>query len=888
MKSSSVSVKKKLSFAAIMAYPACEGYEYQATAEEASDFLLAGYSCPQIARRARVVIPDRLSPPEGVSLQFGNFQTPDGAALGSKQDNVDQSNISDAISQQPSSVIADDVDFMNLIDDMTLAVWRCRRCLNMSHDTDKCVNKIRCKSCYRYGHYAKQCLDRSTPLGKRWVPKQTESSGAVLESADIVASSTSAASFGPGSLPLSDKPPPPSVPPPPPPIPNNLLQAAEATTMANFEFDPAPWVPAGFHIIDGGPNRLPRTFVTPSAPMVDAHEGWAVAMIDPPPPEHLLHEAMEQVRNFLLDRDLEVVNSLPWFCGVGAFQFRNPVVRAALVDHGVWQLGGAVLRFIKHNEGVGFRTQHGARTGWLMFIGTPMDFRNTETIAEAVNTFGEFHYWQHRDIQKCRILVYATFPSPSQVPRDVVFRQPKVARFAGLRHSWTAPVYILSAEMADVHPADEDPMPLDGNPHPLPGNLQPNNVNVALPEFPEVGWNVPPMEMDQPAPFVDQPLQQGGEGDWDHHLENSDVLSAISSASVAPPVPIVMAANEFIAEANPVQQPGELVGVLQQVDVAPAAVREQMLLVQPGEVAMQAVAPVQAEAAMNDAILLQEVVVVEVGQGVNGNNADEFVDDEPVDEEIIVEEMGPTHAEEVLQAGEQIPQPVVPNVAAFVFQSQVLQSSPMNVGAIVPYKAKRTWVQAFSQQTENFSVSKLADTEEDICLRPKLAFQLNRVMIIDNVKLSAGQANPAVSLQTDAPLCLGGTQVHKGKQISHDSPSFVVGMSDDAQAQKKQRRKKVPVVVPGPRRFTRSQLLLDGHRATPLPGLSPRPRKKSKKGPVAEPARQPDVNEPAPPTPLPVLQKIGAMLDIDPALLTTEKLMTPVDSEDAVKSVNDK
>jgi hypothetical protein len=64
-----------------------------------------------------------------------------------------------------------------------------------------------------------------------------------------------------------------------------------------------------------------------------------------------------------------------------------------------------------------------------------MDFRNTATIAEAVNTFGEFHYWQYRDVQKCRVLVYATFPAPSLVPRDVVFRQPMVARFSGLRHS---------------------------------------------------------------------------------------------------------------------------------------------------------------------------------------------------------------------------------------------------------------------------------------------------------------------------------------------------------------------------------------------------------------------------------------------------------------------
>jgi hypothetical protein len=53
--------------------------------------------------------------------------------------------------------------------------------------------------------------------------------------------------------------------------------------------------------------------------MVDAHEGWAVALVDPLPPENLLHHTMDQVRNFLLERDLEVVNSLLWFCGVDAF-----------------------------------------------------------------------------------------------------------------------------------------------------------------------------------------------------------------------------------------------------------------------------------------------------------------------------------------------------------------------------------------------------------------------------------------------------------------------------------------------------------------------------------------------------------------------------------------
>jgi hypothetical protein len=138
-----------------------------------------------------------------------------------------------------------------------------------------------------------------------------------------------------------------------------------------------------------------------------------------------------------------------------------------------------------------------------MFIGIPMDFRNTEHIKDAVNTFGEFHYWRHRDVQKCRTLVYATFPAPSLVPRDVVFIQPKVGRYSGTRESWIAPIFILTIDFADVHPKDEDPMPFNGNPHPLPGQLVNEDHLFVLPEYPKIGWNMPP----SPA-FNDQPEQQ--------------------------------------------------------------------------------------------------------------------------------------------------------------------------------------------------------------------------------------------------------------------------------------------------------------------------------------------------------------------------------------------
>jgi hypothetical protein len=65
------------------------------------------------------------------------------------------------------------------------------------------------------------------------------------------------------------------------------------------------------------------------------------------------------------------------------------------------------------------------------------------------------------------------------------------------------------------------------------------------------------------------------------------------------------------------------------------------------------------------------------------------------------------------------------------------------------------------------------------------------------------------------------------------------------------------VVVLVPRRFTRSQLLLDGHRATPLLGLFPRPRKKRKKGSVTESASQPGGTEIAPPTLFQFYSRLG-------------------------------
>jgi hypothetical protein len=67
----------------------------------------------------------------------------------------------------------------------------------------------------------------------------------------------------------------------------------------------------------------------------------------------------------------------------------------------------------------------------------------------------------------------------------------------GIKESWTAAFYVLTADFADIVPTDEDQMPLDGNPRPMPGHMVPNDHNFVVPQFPELRWNEIPMQEQQ-------------------------------------------------------------------------------------------------------------------------------------------------------------------------------------------------------------------------------------------------------------------------------------------------------------------------------------------------------------------------------------------------------
>jgi hypothetical protein len=137
-----------------------------------------------------------------------------------------------------------------------------------------------------------------------------------------------------------------------------------------------------------------------------------------------------------------------------------------------------------------------------MFLGIHQDYRNNFDISNDVASFGQYIDWHRDDHLKERTLVYAPFPLVQSVPRDMVFGQ--YANVGGVRQSWTAACYVLTADFADVMPADEDQMPVDRNPHHLPGNLQHMMNNVVIPPYPEIWWNEIPQAAAQGEPLGGQ------------------------------------------------------------------------------------------------------------------------------------------------------------------------------------------------------------------------------------------------------------------------------------------------------------------------------------------------------------------------------------------------
>ena len=91
--------------------------------------------------------------------------------------------------------------------------------------------------------------------------------------------------------------------------------------------------------------------------------------------------------------------------GEAYVQFRHVRDRDRLIRQSPHPFGDVFISFTKHNQGTNWRRLHFNRVVWLLFVGVPFDYCNTEDIAAAIAKWGRIISWEIEDALKGMILV---------------------------------------------------------------------------------------------------------------------------------------------------------------------------------------------------------------------------------------------------------------------------------------------------------------------------------------------------------------------------------------------------------------------------------------------------------------------------------------------------
>jgi hypothetical protein len=278
---------KKLNFAESLSYPACRGYKDPVAASEAT------------------LSADNLSQPDSVQVQQAVKESskiteiifePSELSMGKEKVIEETSAPKETLFEQPRSL--DGLD--EVVDDIAYRFWECGRCLSMGHDSKSCTKRVRCRFCFTSGHFRKTCLDWLKQKNQCWVPK-VGLSPQISPDTGPSAVSTSAPGHQDTLIAETE-----SCPPPPPP-PTDLPRRS---AMANFELNPAHWVPHGFHIIDGGPTRLPRSLYNATVAPAVTHGNYCVAQLNPPPQQQDEIFWRDIIRDFIVNHHQRAVENM--------------------------------------------------------------------------------------------------------------------------------------------------------------------------------------------------------------------------------------------------------------------------------------------------------------------------------------------------------------------------------------------------------------------------------------------------------------------------------------------------------------------------------------------------------------------------------------------------
>ncbi|TVU38188.1 hypothetical protein EJB05_11544, partial [Eragrostis curvula] len=388
----------------------------------------------------------------------------------------------------------------------SLSILICSNCLRSGHHKARCRNKIRCRLCSTEGHIAFFCNSPPNRSGftpkaqvtdcfrkvdgsintKGWFSKPIPLTGEagpsgppkylcfaelpwvqkVMEVQET-ASSPSSPVILDTTLHLGTKNPAEAETPPPPqqhcssPSP---VQAAISPIgeMAYQGADPEPFLPPGFDRVAVQDRDIKVRAVFSRAQL--QHEDFAIVHIVPMPQGQVHFSNIRSViLEFLQFKRIRVRDIQPSCLGQALVRFDYGYDRDLMVHSGSQDYGNVSFRFEEHDRGRNWRAVDFNRECWLMLMGFPLDYRTTQNIQSAINTFGRVTSWD--DDRSCltRIIVRAKVLDLKKVPHFII-----VSEMEGFKgHSWTVQCEIIQQRLLDVQPADEDPDP-DSDPENWP------------------------------------------------------------------------------------------------------------------------------------------------------------------------------------------------------------------------------------------------------------------------------------------------------------------------------------------------------------------------------------------------------------------------------------
>ncbi|XBI72329.1 hypothetical protein VPH35_066303 [Triticum aestivum] len=269
-----------------------------------------------------------------------------------------------------------------------------------------------------------------------------------------------------------------------------------SSTMANFPFDPTPFLLPGTQAIEVE-GRPARACVIHGDVQL-SNENLVIATLVPMPQGEVAFANVWEVLSDLLVSQRVVCSSISK-CPFGQAFVRcnSKADKDSLINRSPHPFDDIHIIFQKHDQGLNWRKFNLARDCWLLLVGFSVDLRCMYELNNAVSSFGKLLSWD--------------------------------------RAKTTDAAVAVKEELLGGGPPDEDPIHLDGNPHPRPSEQHhhPNKHNLFFGPIPQHENN------EQPDNVQDG---QNGEAEnaddlgWDHWAmpPNNDNVLVQEQQIVAP------------------------------------------------------------------------------------------------------------------------------------------------------------------------------------------------------------------------------------------------------------------------------------------------------------------------------------------------------------------